>query len=295
MPINAETLGQLEDAVSRCVVDAIPYIVHIADPDNPSPLPTFQVAPFADPTDDSATTRLPVDLQNALTSGELTMRMVTIDGIDCTACCGTHVADSSQLGAVAIQPTPQRVRGVNFRIQFAVGDRVRKLLRTCQLRDAQITSLMSCGAPEFVERIEKTLSNSKLEKKQVKATQDELTRIIAQTIVQASESLPEPSSWLHYHRETPSSMDLLFGIANILKSEHKINVVLSSVAAEGMLCVLVGKIDEMKLMIPQVTDAVTGIKGGGGKGKPGSMVIWQGRAPKVQSLDGLNLRKVIAG
>jgi misacylated tRNA(Ala) deacylase len=276
-PVSTETLLQLENLVAAHIAQALPITTSAR-----APLPQENAA-----ESQGIPSSIPADLKLAAASGEMVVRMVTMEGFEPNVCCGTHITNTVQLNSLVIHPAVQKVRGSNFRIQFAAGDRVRSLMRQVQGREMQLSAALSCSPLDLVDRVDKLLVGAKSDKKLFKLLQEELITHLVHTVVHTVEALPIPA-WVHYHREVPSTVDLLTNMATQLKLNHPgVKVVLSSQAVDGMLYVLLGPMEDLQGMISQVMSAIPGIKGGGGKGKPGTMGVWQGRTAGPSSSHGL--------
>lgn len=76
-----------------------------------------------------------------------TLRIVTIDGIDRSACGGTHVADLGAIGALVLDGV-ERVRG-NTRIAFLAGARVRERYHADRDRLDALAGTMNCAVDEL--------------------------------------------------------------------------------------------------------------------------------------------------
>jgi alanyl-tRNA synthetase len=78
-------------------------------------------------------------------SGEI--RIVTIDGVDRSACGGTHLASTAAIGAVVLQGV-ERIRG-HLRVGFLAGNRVRSRLHAREALLAAVAEVVSCAVDEL--------------------------------------------------------------------------------------------------------------------------------------------------
>jgi alanyl-tRNA synthetase len=102
--------------------------------------------------------------------GEL--RVVTIAGLDRSACGGTHVANSAAIGPVVLQGA-ERVRG-HVRVAFLAGGRV---LAHLAARDALVATLaraLSCADSELAELVPKRQQELHLLRTQLAALESEV-------------------------------------------------------------------------------------------------------------------------
>lgn len=76
-----------------------------------------------------------------------TLRVVTMAGVDRSACGGTHVAVSSEIGAILLGRT-ESVRG-NVRLHFVAGDRVLRHAHSIDTTLADLATTWQCGSDEL--------------------------------------------------------------------------------------------------------------------------------------------------
>ncbi|KAI9188170.1 hypothetical protein H9P43_002561 [Blastocladiella emersonii ATCC 22665] len=261
-PITAATLSALESRVADHIAAAHPISVSETST-------TTQTR--------GSSKALPADLRGAT---DLIVRTVVMGDVDANRCCGTHLTSTLQMQAVAVQPTTERVRGTNTRIYFAFGDRVRKLLAASLARDAALTAILSSGAPEFEEKVGKLVEASRADKRKLKATTDALAMAFVQLHLGSTPA--DASEVRRYHAEDATSMDLLLAMSTALKMrepEMTAVTILSAIDEAGAGAVLVlGPVGPaLTEAIASVTAAFPTARGGGGKGKPGAVSMWQGR------------------
>ena len=102
------------------------------------------------------------------------IRVVTIDGIDRSACGGTHVANTAALGSVRLTDV-ERVRG-HVRVGFLAGDRAHAHARS---RDALVRSLaqqLSCAVDELADLIPKRQAELLAARGRIETLEGELAR-----------------------------------------------------------------------------------------------------------------------
>ena len=111
------------------------------------------------------------------------IRVITIDGLDRSACGGTHVANTAALGPVWITEV-ERLRG-NVRVSFLAGGRARARARS---RDALVRSLalqLSCAIEELEVLVPKRQEELHAARSQVETLERELARIKVQGMAAA--------------------------------------------------------------------------------------------------------------
>ncbi|ORZ32801.1 hypothetical protein BCR44DRAFT_1224567 [Catenaria anguillulae PL171] len=279
VPVTLERVRELEDKVAEYIEQGLVIsVTSTADSDSGSAGPT-------QPTRTSAKT-LPTDLAQAAVPIR-TVHIHTHDKshtLDANPCCGTHVRSTAQLGTVLLRPAIERVRGTNARVYFTFGSaRVRAIAGESLAREIKLGCVLSCGPKEFDDKITKLVDVGKADRKRGKALVDALAFALVKS------HLSESSGNTRYHATTDDvgvdmDMDLLLAMATALKLQQVARVyTLSGVFAGDTLgIVLVGPVgQEMNDKIAQVTSTVEGMRGGGGKGKPGTVSVWQGRLSPV--------------
>lgn len=101
-------------------------------------------------------------------------RMVIIDGIDRTPCCGTHLPSLSTL-QLFLFPSSTSSSATSFRHYFLAGPRLLNHLGSVQALLTRTAGALSCGAPETPERVTLVVEESKRREKRV----DDLERELA--------------------------------------------------------------------------------------------------------------------
>ncbi|KNE66998.1 hypothetical protein AMAG_11464 [Allomyces macrogynus ATCC 38327] len=290
-PVTLDRLDVLEDMVADHIAADLTVTVH----DGAS-----SAAP--DRTRGIAKT-LPQDLQE-LGHDAFTMRTVVIGAtprvptasslpavetekpVDVSLCCGTSVASTAQLQTVAIKPSIAKIRGTNSRVFFAFGERVRTQLTQPGLkRDAALGALVSGAPTELVDKVSGVMETAKADRRLVNTLTNELTAELAKRLLPAAAAAAvktgATAGFVHYHRAT-TSLDFLVTLANTFKNldpapANPVRFVLTGADDKVGLMVVVGPAEDVPHVGDAIRAAVPDVKGGGGKGKPGTIVLWQGR------------------
>jgi alanyl-tRNA synthetase len=87
------------------------------------------------------------------------LRVVSIDGIDRSACGGTHVRSTSEIGLVLTGKT-EKIRGIT-RIEFACGTRALARARSDNQRLAAISRTLSIAPEQATDRIASLIDQNK--------------------------------------------------------------------------------------------------------------------------------------
>jgi alanyl-tRNA synthetase len=112
------------------------------------------------------------------------LRVVEVDGFDYSACGGTHVRRTGEIGLVRIGPA-EKIRG-NLRFEFLCGGRA---LRDYRLKDRAVRRLaasFSCAAADVGGQVEKLLAEHKTLKKRVRQLDERLAGFEAEEIVRSA-------------------------------------------------------------------------------------------------------------
>ncbi|QMV17810.1 alanyl-tRNA editing protein [Granulicella sp. 5B5] len=95
------------------------------------------------------------------------MRIVEIEGIEHNACGGTHVASTGAIGSILLRRTEKVKQGT--RVEFCCGQRAIAAARRDFDLLRQTGALLSVGAPDVPNRVEKLLQDAKASAKELKA------------------------------------------------------------------------------------------------------------------------------
>jgi alanyl-tRNA synthetase len=112
------------------------------------------------------------------------LRVVEVDGFDYSACGGTHVRRTGEIGLIRIGPA-EKIRG-NLRFDFLCGGRA---LRDYRHEDRAIRKLaagLSCAPSDVGAQIEKLLAEHKTLKKRARQIEERLAAFEAEEIVRSA-------------------------------------------------------------------------------------------------------------
>jgi len=139
--LNDKILVDIEEAIADVIEENHPVTVHLCPPEDISSFPLRKMPP----------------------KGEELIRVVEIGGCDLTACCGTHVRSTAEIGMFRILGA-EKYKGMT-RISFLAG---RRLLRDCRLlrqNAAVVSHALSVPLSEtgrgVLELLEKTAETEK--------------------------------------------------------------------------------------------------------------------------------------
>ncbi len=211
--------------------------------------------------------------------GEL--RIVTIAGLDRSACGGTHVANTAAIGALVSQGS-ERVRG-HLRLSFLAGGRV---LRHLAHRDELVATLareLSCADAELRELIPKRQHDLQELRGRLSALEVEVAGHRVRAILGAV--TPGPDGVCRaVHRGEGESPSLLRAMAQAVAAEPRAVLV---IAASPVI--IVGSSDDSGVDAGALLKGALAACGGRGGGSP---LLAQGTVPDAATLD-LVLERII--
>ena len=158
--LSPESLAEAEALANRIVQENRPIIVRLVDPNN---------------TGNIRIRRLPDQL---LTEG---LRVIEIEDFDMTACGGTHVAHSGEIGMIKVVKTTRQ--GKKLHVEFRCGERAR---HDYQVKNTVVNGLMSrlnCGAEELERAIDRLQDDLKQVKQARKAAIQQLIPYEAEVLL----------------------------------------------------------------------------------------------------------------
>jgi misacylated tRNA(Ala) deacylase len=110
-------------------------------------------------------------------------RMVIIDRVDRTPCCGTHLPSLSTL-QLFLFPSPPASSTASFRHYFLAGPRLLSHLAATQALLTRTAGLLSCGPPETPERVALVVDESKRREKRVEDLERELAGVLGRQLTE---------------------------------------------------------------------------------------------------------------
>jgi alanyl-tRNA synthetase len=186
------------------------------------------------------------------------LRVVEVDGFDYSACGGTHVRRTGEIGPIKLIGT-EKIRG-NLRFDFLCGARA---LRDYRIKDRAVRRLaaaFSSSPAEVAGQVEKLTADSKVLKKRARRLEERLAAFEADEIVRAAAG---PVIAGIFDDRTPEETRFLalaiikkgdFAVAYGAPGESQGHLILAR--SEGLKA-------DLRQLIPVVA-AVVPVKGGGG-------------------------------
>jgi alanyl-tRNA synthetase len=113
------------------------------------------------------------------------LRLIEIDDFDLTACGGTHVARTGEIGLLKI--IKQERRGEKQRIEFRCGHRALTDFRQKHQIVTQLSTQLTTAAKELSTAVARLQEDNKQSRRQLKKQQVELDRLEAQQLLSQGE------------------------------------------------------------------------------------------------------------
>ena len=145
---------------------------------------------------------------------EGTLRIVTIEGVDRSACGGTHVCSTAELGPILLRRT-EKVRG-NTRLEFLCGARAIRAARRDFLALNSLSRQLTVGMDQVPTVVEQQSEKLKSAVKTLQRVEGELAAFQAAQQFDATRSLIEqadgelPASWTHFANYAANHSGLAF-------------------------------------------------------------------------------------
>jgi alanyl-tRNA synthetase len=159
-------------------------------------------------------------------SGEI--RVVTIAGIDRSACGGTHVATTAEIGAIAFRGV-ERVRG-HVRLSYLAGGRVMRHLAQRDALVAELARALSCAEGELAELMPKRTAELQSARAQVAVLEGELAGHRVRALLTAAPLDAEGVRRVAY-QAVDESPTLLRAMAQAVAAETKAVLVITSASS----------------------------------------------------------------
>lgn len=186
------------------------------------------------------------------------LRVVEVDGFDYSACGGTHVRRTGEIGLIKLGGI-EKIRG-NLRFDFLCGGRALRDLRGKDRTVRKLASTFSCGAADVGGQVERISAEGKTLKKRARRLEERLAAFEAAEIVRAA-----PGRVISGILEDRTPEEARFLALNIVKSgEH---AVAYGASGESQGHIILARADALKGDLRQAVPAVAAVvpvKGGGG-------------------------------
>lgn len=255
--VTAEQVAAIEQSVNEKIRARLMVSVRELSPDNPE---VEQVRGRGLPDDHAG----PV-------------RVVTIEGVDASMCCGTHVSNLSDLQIIKILGTEKGKKN-KTNLLFLAGQRVLKWVERSHESEKALTSLLKCGAEDHVQVVTKLQSSVKLLQK----NNLNLLRDLAVHVARSLRADPDWGGVVALHRKDGDS-EFMNIIANEVGAEDTLLFLTVGDEKGAGLFLLAGPPETVETLGPRVAEVLEG-KGAGKKGRYQGKAAKMGRRMEAQAL-----------
>lgn len=203
------------------------------------------------------------------------IRVVEVEGFDWSACGGTHVANSAQIGLIKIVGTERR--GAELRVSFLCGRRARKDYGRLQALASGLAARFTCSQDEVPAAVERLAREQQAGRKAL----EELEKQWAEATAAAwwAESAAADGRRI-IARALDAPPERVKAVAQALRSRPGTIALLAARGERPQL--IFARSDDVALNMGELMRTATAAAGGRGGGRP----EWaQGGAPTAEGLD----------
>jgi alanyl-tRNA synthetase len=208
------------------------------------------------------------------------IRIVQVQGFDWSACGGTHVANSSQVGLVKV--TGIERRGAELRVTFLCGRRARSdYARLAELAEG-LVARFTTSRDELLAAVDKRTADTQGLRKELAELEDQWVEASAGALLAGAEVI---GGWRYVVSSLPQPPERVRRLAQVLRSAGGVALFLAAVegdsAGAGVVQLVAARSDGLELDAGAVMRAAVSAAGGKGGGRPD----WaQGGAPAGEPL-----------
>jgi alanyl-tRNA synthetase len=139
--LSDDSIARAEDLANQIIFDDRPVLARFVEPDEVADLPLRKTPPAKE-----------------------TIRIVQVEGFDWSACGGTHVARTGEIGLIKVVRSERR--GSEMRITFFCGHRALSHYRTLNALTRDLALNLSIGVEELPETIERLQTEARTIRKE---------------------------------------------------------------------------------------------------------------------------------
>jgi len=189
------------------------------------------------------------------------IRIVEIDGIDFTPCCGTHVRNTGEIGLIKIRKVEPYKN--NIRVEFVCGYRALRDYAWKNNYIMQISNLLSCKDKEIMDRIDKLYKHREKLEKENRTLKEKLCKYEAKELLQNSKVIKDVN--IIFNKLNNLEFEFAENIAKYLKSIDN-NVIILGIENDKNSKFIVSRSDNLNINIKNIFGKISKdieIKGGG--------------------------------
>jgi len=186
------------------------------------------------------------------------VRLVEIDGLDCTTCGGTHLASTAEIGGLALLGT-EPMRG-GSRLYFAAGDRWRRRLAHDEKTLDRLRRALECGDDEMEGLLVRRLAELKELRRELEQEREAMARTVGESLAATPAGLVES----HFEDRDGGFLRQVANAAN--RRDRSRLVFLTATCDGGCLFLISGSPtdDRVRDLGPRVAELLGGRGGGRG-------------------------------
>lgn len=248
--LSADTLSRSQELANRIINRNLPVKIHWV---NPEEVHRFNIR------------KPPPDVKK--------IRLVEVEDFECTACGGTHVSRTGEVGLIQIVDE-EKLRG-HVRLHAKIGRRAYNDYAQKNGLIKQLRKSLTCGEEEILPRVTELLSQEKNNRKEVSRLQAELMTLRAQLALQ---SAPEISG-NRYVSQTFTDADhkiMKAFVEEVIATPERIAVAVSRNGDQVQW--VIGHSCSVSVDLPGIVNPLLPIIEGGGGGS-GHLMQGGGKSP----------------
>ncbi|KAJ9469072.1 putative alanyl-tRNA editing protein alaX [Diplonema papillatum] len=259
--LKKESIQEVEDACNEKIRQATPVVMTQHTPASAACGDSTDAAPSA-----------------PAAAGGGKVRMIDVQGVENSPCCGTHVAHLGQLQSLKLLHTESKADTV--RLFFVFGRRVQNLLGAAYDRERALMKLLGTHPGDFENAISRVQKSAATLKKTSQAALKELASFVGDSLAATAEPGKE-NQRIRYHRDDADMPFLQTVVEKVSAKDPSVLIVLTQgekgKGGEGQMLIACGKEDRFKVAVAKAEEVLQA-KGGANKGK------WRGKVPNLKLL-----------
>ncbi|QQY80449.1 alanyl-tRNA synthetase [Keratinibaculum paraultunense] len=189
------------------------------------------------------------------------IRIVEIDGIDFSPCCGTHVRNTGEIGIIKIRKV-ENYKG-NIRVEFVCGNRALIDYSWKSNYIKNISNLLSTKDKNVYDRVKKLYSQKEILEKENRALKEELYKYKAQELLEKACLIKDINFICHkFENIKPKEIYNIVSHINTLKD----NILLLGINNKNTANYIVSRSSNININIKDIHNEIAqniNIKGGG--------------------------------
>ena len=190
------------------------------------------------------------------------LRLIEVANFDLSACGGTHVGSSGQIGSILLRKTEKVRQGT--RVEFVCGNRAVRMARRDYSALTEAAALFSAQLWDVPEQIRKSADESRLLRKQKDDALDQLAEVMALAALNAESETSGRKIIVRVFSDRDIGFAKLFAQKVTRAGTPAIALVASSIDPPGLVFAQAGSTVDMGTLLKQVLLPVGG-RGGGSR------------------------------